>query len=147
MSRFVTPIAAVVYTAAVAPPRVLSNPPLQERKAEGYTIAKHRPAGLIPRPEPWCVGSLFVKPQPPGFAELLIRGPSRQMCFRGHVPPARLWVIIPRVVRSVDGLDASKNILRAGSTAPPVSVSDGRIFLPTALTWRGRIHGLGDARV
>jgi hypothetical protein len=142
LSRIVTPIAAV----AVPMPMVLGNPPLQERKAEGYTIAKHRPAGLIPRPEPRCVGSLFVKPQPPGFAELLIRGPSRQMCFRGLIPPARLWVIIHRVFRSVDGLDASKNILRAGSTAPPVSVSDGRIFLPTALTWRGRIHGL-EARV
>ena len=43
LSRFVTPIAAVDVT-------FLSHPPLQERKAPGSIITKHRPAGLSPRP-------------------------------------------------------------------------------------------------
>jgi hypothetical protein len=142
LSRFVTPIAAVVPM-----PTGLSNPPLIERKAPGHIITKNRPSGLIPRPEPRCVGSLFVKPQPPSLAEMFIRGPSRQLCFKGHIPPARLWVIILRVFRSVDGLDAGKYIIHAGSTTPSVPIGDGQIFLPTALTRRGRVHGLVDARV
>ena len=143
MSRFVTPIATVVVPLRT----VLSHPPLQERKAPGHSIAKHRPAGLSPRTEPRCVGSLFVKPQPPGFAETVVRGPSRQMCLKGHIPPAWFWVVVLRVFRSVDGLDAGKYILRAGSTAPPVSVADGRKLLPTALTRLGRVRGLVDAGV
>ena len=144
MSRFVTPIAAVVVPLRTV---LLSHPPLQERKAPGHSIAKHRPAGLSPRTEPRCVGSLFVKPQPPGFAETVIRGPSRQMCLKGHIPPAWFWVVVLRVFRSVDGLDAGKYILRAGSTAPPVLVADGRKLLPTALTRLGRVRGLVDAGV
>jgi hypothetical protein len=69
------------------------------------------------------------------------------MCFRGHIPPARLWLVIFRIVRSADDLDASKNILHAGSTTPPVPVADGRKLLSTALAWRGRVHGLVDAGV
>ena len=140
LSRFVTPIAAVVVT-------FLSHPPLHERKAPGHTITKNSAAGLSPRPEPRCVGSLFVKPQPPSLAETLIRGPSRQMCLKGHIPPAWFWLVIFRIVRSADDLDASKNILHAGSTTPPVPVADGRKLLSTALAWRGRVHGLVDAGV
>jgi hypothetical protein len=69
------------------------------------------------------------------------------MGFKGHIPPARLWMIIFRIVRSADDLDAGKYIFRAGSTAKPVSVGDGRKLLPTALTWLGRVHGLVDAGV
>jgi hypothetical protein len=69
------------------------------------------------------------------------------MGFKGHIPPARLWMIIFRIFRSADGLDAGKNILRAGSTAPSVLVADGRKLLPTAFTWLGRVHGLVDAGV
>ena len=137
MSRFVTPIAAVVPLR-----RVLNNPPLQERKAEGQTIATHRPSGLIPRPEPRCVRSLLAEPQPPGFTEPFIHGPSCRMCFRGHIPPAWLWLIIFGKFRSVDGRNASKNIFRAGSTAPPLLVGDDRKLLPTAFTRLVRVHGL-----
>jgi hypothetical protein len=69
------------------------------------------------------------------------------MGFKGHIPPARLWMIIFRIFRSADGLDAGKNILRAGSTAPSVLVADGRKLLPTAFTWLGRVRGLVDAGV
>ena len=142
MSRFVPPIAAVVPLR-----RVLNNPPLQERKAERHTITKHRPAGLSPRPEPRCVGSLLVKPQPPGFAETIIRSPSRQMCFSGHIPPARLWVVVLRVLRSVDDPDAGKDILHARSTAKPMSVGDSRKLLPTTLAWLVLVRGPVDAGV
>jgi hypothetical protein len=64
LSRFVTP-------RAIISPTFLSNPPLIERKAPGMSL---QPSGLIPCPKLRYAGSLFAKPQPPGFAQTFIRG-------------------------------------------------------------------------